>query len=51
MWVTTDKATTLKWDTTPKVVTHWKNTVTILTTISVLLFQNKKAKRNNPSVT
>jgi hypothetical protein len=48
MWVTTDKTTTLKGDTTPKVVTHWKNTVTILTTISVLLFINQK---DNSSVT
>jgi hypothetical protein len=51
MWVTTDKAITLKGDNTPKVVTHWINTVSVLTTISVLLFQTKKAKSNNPSVT
>jgi hypothetical protein len=45
MWVSTNKATTLKKDTTPKVVTHWKNTVTILTMISFLTFPNKKGKK------
>jgi hypothetical protein len=39
LWVTTDKAATLK------AVTHWKNILTTLRTISVLLFPNQKGKK------